>query len=113
MTKVTNPGGMPRGLGSMMKRFSNYWLIYRDPVGTLIQENSHTADQREARRLLADRVIARLETQLATVRAVRDEAQAPSQKPAPVRREHGEVKRAVRKAAQNRRSDRTRKAGRK
>jgi hypothetical protein len=53
VNKTTNPGGLPRGAGSMQMRGAKWWLLFRDEHGRLIQRNSGTADADEARRLLA------------------------------------------------------------
>jgi hypothetical protein len=52
MTKEPNPGGLPRGAGSMQMRRRCWWLIYSDANGRVVQENSHTDDPAKARRLL-------------------------------------------------------------
>ena len=51
--KTPNPGGLPRGAGSIQKRGAKWWLIYTDETGRQIQKNSGTSDQAEARLLLA------------------------------------------------------------
>jgi len=61
---------MPYGTGSIQMRGNCWWLMYRDTEGRTIQENSRTADQNAARRMLAERAIVTLEARLAVLRAV-------------------------------------------
>jgi hypothetical protein len=51
--KARNPGGLPRGAGSIQMRGARWWLIYTDETGRVIQKNSRTSDRAEARLLLA------------------------------------------------------------
>ena len=53
MSKARNPGGLPRGAGSIQMRGAKWWLIYTDEAGRVVQKNSGTSDQAEARLLLA------------------------------------------------------------
>ena len=53
MNKTPNPGGLPRGAGSIQMRGAKWWLIYTDATGRVVQKNSGTRDQTEARLLLA------------------------------------------------------------
>lgn len=55
-----NPSGLPRGTGSLHLRGNVWWVVYRDEKGHKIEENSHTADPRAARRLLAARALERV-----------------------------------------------------
>ena len=73
-TKTTagaaNPGGLPRGCGSIQMRRRTWWLIYWDADGVRRQENSWTADTMAARRMLAKRALAVLRARIAAVKQV-------------------------------------------
>ncbi len=70
-----NQSGMPYGTGSLQQRGRTWWIMFRDPEGRTIQENSRLEDYAAARRMLAERAIATLEARLAVLRAVLDEAE--------------------------------------
>jgi hypothetical protein len=65
-----NPNGLPYGSGSIQMRSRTWWMIYRDPEGRIIQENTRTDDQNAARRILAERAIVTLEARLKMLRKV-------------------------------------------
>ena len=70
MNKAPNPGGLPRGAGSMQMRGAKWWLLFRDEHGHLVQQNSGTADADEARRLLAKAALRVLEARAKEIRRV-------------------------------------------
>jgi hypothetical protein len=51
---------MPKGTGSLQVRRRTWWMIYRDAEGEIIQANTNTTDQTEARRVLAKAALATL-----------------------------------------------------
>ena len=81
---------MPYGTGSVQKRASNYWMIYRDAEGHIVQENTWTMDRDEARRILAVKAIETLEARLRVLEEIVNENtdQAPA-KASPKRRRAG------------------------
>jgi hypothetical protein len=70
-----NSSGLPRGCGSLQIRRRTWWMIY-SAGGNIIQANTHTSDEDEARRILAGRALERVEAQAALLREVLDERQA-------------------------------------
>jgi hypothetical protein len=62
-----NMSGMPYGTGSIQMRGRVWWIVYRDPQGRGIQENTRTEDFNAALRMLAERA---LETARARVTAL-------------------------------------------
>src|SRR5215831_6479468 len=70
MNKRPNPGGLPRGAGSMQMRGAKWWLLFRDEHGRLVQRNSGTADADEARRLLAKAALRVLAARAKEVRRI-------------------------------------------
>jgi hypothetical protein len=58
---------LPHGSGSIQRRGRFWYLIYRDPSNALKQQSSYTEDQREAFRLLAQRVLPTLDARRAIV----------------------------------------------
>ena len=73
MTKTPNPGGLPRGAGSMQMRRRCWWLIFTDAGGRVVQENSGTDDPAKARHILTERAIAVCETRLRMLRDLLNE----------------------------------------
>ena len=70
MRKTPNPGGLPRGAGSIQKRGAKWWLIYTDETGRQIQKNSGTSDQAEARLLLAKTALRVLSARAKEIRRI-------------------------------------------
>ena len=70
MNKRPNPGGLPRGAGSMQMRGAKWWLLFRDEHGRLVQRNSGTADAAEARRLLANAALRVLAARAKEIRRI-------------------------------------------
>jgi len=69
-----NPGGLPRGMGSMQVRGRVWWLIYTGIDGTRIQENSHTEDQGAARCLLTRRALATARARVTFLESLHEDA---------------------------------------
>jgi hypothetical protein len=70
-----NQSGFPYGTGSLQRRGRTFWIMYRDPEGRSIQENSRLEDFGAARRMLAERAIVTLEARLAVLKGMLDETE--------------------------------------
>jgi hypothetical protein len=52
-----NPAGLPSGMGSIHRRGAKYWAIYRGADGKIVQVNTGTDNEPEARLFLMRRAL--------------------------------------------------------
>ena len=72
-----NLSGLQYGTGSLQQRGRVWWLIYKDPEGKVIQENSHLEDEPKARRLLAERALVTARARVEALREIIHEPVSP------------------------------------
>src|SRR5215467_13471081 len=70
MTQTENTSGLPHGVGSVLVRRANYWIVYRDLAGRTIQQNTHTMDREEAVRQLAVAALPALKARVAMLEQI-------------------------------------------
>ena len=102
-----NQSGMPYGTGSLQKRGRTYWIMYRDPEGRQIQENSRLEDYAPALRMLAERALVTVQAKVAVLEAIineTEEQEAGSQDPVGPRKKHAGSGGTVRRDAAVRRT---------
>ena len=102
---ISTNGRLPYGTGSMHIRSNYWWMVYRDVDGRRVQENTWTADQNLARRMLAERALKTAEARVEALRAVLDES--PGQDRARAGARSREAGGGAQAAGRNRQADRT------
>ena len=70
-----NQSGLPYGCGSLQQRGLTWWIMFRDPLGRNIQENSRLTDYNAARRLLAERALETAKAKVAALEQIIHEAE--------------------------------------